>query len=177
MQYIFRCILDVDEDVIRDIAIDASCNLQEFHEAITNAFGLALGEMAAFYKSNDSWDQGEEIPLFAMNSAEVSNEMKDFLLSDVFIEKAAKALYVYDFLKMWTFFIELHGLEKEVKLETPKIVFNKGELPKQSPDKSFVSTPMIDDFEDEFGSEFGSEFDDEFGGDLGSDLDEDFPNY
>jgi hypothetical protein len=176
MQYIFRCILDVNEDVIRDIAINAESNLQDFHEAITNAFGIALGEMAAFYKSNDAWDQGEEIPLFAMNSTEVSNEMKDFLLSEIFIEKEAKALYVYDFLKMWTFFIELRSLEKTKEIKTPKIVFNKGELPNQAPEKSFVSTPMIDDFENEFGSEFGEEFDEEFGEEFGGELD-DFPNY
>jgi hypothetical protein len=176
MQYIFRCILDVDEDVIRDIAINAESNLQDFHEAITNAFGIALGEMAAFYKSNDAWDQGEEIPLFAMNSTEVSNEMKDFSLSEIFTDEGAKALYVYDFLKMWTFFIELHAIDTDKEIKTPKIVFNKGELPKQSPEKSFVSTPMIDDFEEEFGSEFGEEFDDELGNEFGDELD-DFPNY
>lgn len=172
MQYTFRCILDVEEDVIRDITIHSKCNLQEFHEAITNAFGISLGEMAAFYKSDDSWNQGDEIPLFSMSEIGVSNEMKDFSLADSFEEKGAKFLYVYDFLKMWTFFIELQKIDVEKDLENPKIVFNKGELPKQAPEKEFKSEKLIDDFESELNDDYGNEFEDDFNdGDMDSNED------
>jgi len=171
MQYTFRCILDVEEDVIRDIVIQSSSNLQDLHEAITNAFGISLGEMAAFYKSDDSWNQGDEIPLFAMNEIGSSNEMKDFLLADFFHKTATKSLYIYDFLKMWTFFIELQKIDEEKDLEHPRIVFSKGDLPKQAPEKEFTSEKLLDDFENELEDDYGNEFEDDFNEDFDSNED------
>lgn len=176
MQYTFRCILDVEEDVIRDISIHSKCNLEEFHEAITNAFGISLGEMAAFYKSDDSWNQGDEIPLFSMNEIGKSNEMKDFSLTDIFTEIGTKSLYIYDFLKMWTFFIELQKTSESVEKQNTKIVFSKGELPSQAPEKHFTSENMLGDFESEFDDNLGNEFDEDFNdGDF--DLNDDANDY
>jgi len=171
MQYTFRCILDVEEDVIRDISIHSKCNLQELHEAITNAFGISLGEMAAFYKSDDSWNQGDEIPLFSMSEIGTSTEMKDYALEDSFEEEGAKFLYVYDFLKMWTFFIELQKIKEIKEIQSPKIVFNKGDLPKQAPEKQFKSEKILDDFENEFNDDYGNEFDEDFNEDFDSNED------
>ena len=168
MQYTFRCILDVEEDVIRDILIHSKSNLEELHEAITNAFGISLGEMAAFYKSDDSWNQGDEIPLFSMNEIGSKTEMKDYVLKDIFKEKGARFLYVYDFLKMWTFFIELRKIEDEKGLENPKIVFNKGDLPKQAPEKVFKSEKLLDDFDEELSDDYGNDFEDDFNEDFDS---------
>lgn len=171
MQYNFRCILDVDVDVIRDISINTNCNLQEFHEAITNAFGISLGEMAAFYKSDDSWAQGDEIPLFSMSEIGKTSEMKDFLLTDIFVETGSKSLYVYDFLKMWTFFIELQRIDIKKDLKNPKIVFSKGDLPKDAPEKQFKSEKILDDFDNEFEDEFNPSIDDEFDPDFDDNFD------
>jgi hypothetical protein len=167
MQYTFRCILDVKDDVIRDITINASANLLELHEAIVQAFGLSLGEMAAFYQTNNDWDQGEEIPLFDMSDAGVSNEMKDYSLSDIFKNTSDKILYVYDFLSMWTFFIELNKKEANKNIDTPMMVFSVGKLPKQAPEKQFISDKIPDEFEDDFDDEFED----------GYDTDEDYSNY
>lgn len=161
MQYTFRCILDVEDDVIRDIVINATNNLLELHEAIVQAFGLNLGEMAAFYRTNDDWDQGEEIPLFNMNDAGESNEMKDYILSAIFKSKNDKILYVYDFLNMWTFFVELNKIDETKTTETPMMVFSAGKLPEHAPEKQFVSEKIGDDLEDEFGSEFEDGYDTE----------------
>ncbi len=87
MQYIFRCVLDTKEDVIRDIAIDSGKNLQILHDAILEAFAIKPGEMASFYRTNASWEQGEEIPLFDIKDAGTSREMKDFKLADIFKNK------------------------------------------------------------------------------------------
>jgi len=167
MQYTFRCILDVDDDVIRDIHINAKSSLLELHEAIAQAFGLTLGEMAAFYRTNTDWDQGEEIPLFDMSDAGTTNEMKDHTLSEIFKNIEDKILYVYDFLNMWTFFIELFKTDKEKSIETPQLLFSIGKLPEKAPDKQFVSENTDDDLEDEFGSEFEDEYD----------IDDEFSNY
>ena len=64
MIYRFRIILDTHEDVFRDIEIEANASLEDFHNAITQAFGFDGQEMASFYTSNDLWEEGDEISLF-----------------------------------------------------------------------------------------------------------------
>ena len=66
MVYKIRVILNTEEDVIRDIAIDASASLEDLHNAVTNSFGFTGEEMASFYRSDETWVQGEEHPLFDM---------------------------------------------------------------------------------------------------------------
>lgn len=161
MQYMFRCILDVEEDVIRDIVINPEANLLTLHEALVQNFGLNTGEMAAFYRTNDTWDQGEEIPLFDMSDAGASNEMKDYILSDIFKSEKDKLLYIYDFLNMWTFFIELHKIEAPKNCETPTLIFSTGQLPEQAPDKQFISDTTDEDADSEFDSEFEDGYDSE----------------
>ena len=43
--------------------------------------------MAAFYLSNEEWEQGEEIPLLSMQ--EGSHEMKDITISAIFNKRTA----------------------------------------------------------------------------------------
>ena len=84
MIYKFRVILDAEEDIFRDIAIEKEANLEDFHNAIVNAFGFDGSEMAAFYTCDDDWTQDEEIPLF--ETGDVPGEMSimnKFTLEDV----------------------------------------------------------------------------------------------
>ena len=71
MIYRFRIILDTDEDVFRDLEIRSSATLEDFHNAINQAFGFDGSEMASFYTSNDLWEEGEEISLFEIGRAHV----------------------------------------------------------------------------------------------------------
>ncbi len=108
MIYRFRVILDAKEDVFRDIEINSENTLEEFHNSIIQAFGFEGNEMASFYVSNEQWEQGEEIALFdlseGMDSIRIMNETS---LDDVTHKKQPRLIYVYDFLSMWTFLVEL----------------------------------------------------------------------
>ena len=73
MVYRFRIILDAKEDVIRDIEIEQTATMEDFHNAIIQAYGFEGQEMASFYTSNDSWEQKEEIVLFDMGEKESLN--------------------------------------------------------------------------------------------------------
>ena len=68
----FRIILDVKEDVLRDIEIEDSATFEDLHHAITQAFGFLGNEMASFYRSDEDWTQGEELPLEAMDPSQES---------------------------------------------------------------------------------------------------------
>jgi hypothetical protein len=115
MIYKIRAVLNTEEDVIRDIAILKTETLEDLHNVLSNAFGFDGNEMAAFYKSNDDWIQGEEFPLFDMgDNLDPKTQMGKIILEDILEVKNSKLIYVYDFFSMWTFYVELIASDLEI---------------------------------------------------------------
>ena len=136
MIYRMRAILDAESDVIRDFEIEASASLEELHVAISQSFGFAGNEMASFYQSDDQWTQGEELPLVDMGNGEIP--LNDKRIDKVFSEDENRLIYVYDFLHLWTFFIELvETAEKDALKGYPSLIFSHGEVPETPPEKDF----------------------------------------
>jgi len=92
MIYKIRAILDVKKDVIRDVLIDSSNTLEDLHTIITNAFGFNGQEMASFYRTDNEWNQGEEIPLFDMSDAGESISMQSCILGETLIKSGEKLI-------------------------------------------------------------------------------------
>lgn len=151
----FRVIIDAEEDVFRDIEIETDNTFEEFHKAILDAFDFDEGEMASFYLSNENWEKGMEIPLMQMASKAEGGSamiMKNTKLGDVVSNPSDKILYVYDFLRMWCFYIEL----VEVKKDKPSTIYPRVAL-------VFGEAPSQDSKEmDLFGEEYSKEEFDEF---------------
>lgn len=143
MIYRFRAILDTHEDVFRDLEIQADATLEDFHNALTQAFGFGGQEMASFYVSNDQWEQGEEIALFDMSEQPGTVRiMEETSLDDVVHEDQTKLIYVYDFFNLWTFLVELAEItEPEEGRSYPNLMFAHGNIPDEAPDKQFVADP------------------------------------
>ena len=138
MIYHFRLILDTKEDIFRDIAIEENATFEDFHNAITQAFGFGGSEMAVFYESDDDWKQGDSISLFDMGEAD-ARRMSDIQLNAVF-PHINKMLYIYDFLNLWTFFVELIETDEPKPGNTyPMLLFSHGEVPEDAPEKSFTA--------------------------------------
>ena len=111
----------------------------EFHKAIITSFGFSNNEIASFYLSDNQWNQGEEILLFNFEDRD-KKLMSDILINNVINIKNNKLIYVYDFLNMWTFLIELVEVAEGIKgIDYPNIIFSKGEIPKKAPEKKFES--------------------------------------
>jgi len=160
MIYKIRIILDTQEDIFRDLEIEAEQNMEQLHNAITQAFGFMGNEMASFYTCDEEWNQDEEIALFDMseNGSEVML-MNETNLDAILNEKSPKLIYVYDFFNMWTFFVELADIvEKEDGRAYPNILFSFGELPDSPPEKNFESKPSID-FDDDLDNYGDLDFD------------------
>ncbi|NNM22683.1 MAG: hypothetical protein HKO54_03945 [Flavobacteriaceae bacterium] len=154
MIYRFRVILDAHEDVFRDIEIEATATLEDLHNVITQSFGFAGQEMASFYISNDLWEQGEEIALFDMSEVPGAVRiMHETVLDSVTNEDQTKLIYVYDFLNLWTFLVELAEIaEREEGRSYPNLMFAHGQIPEVAPEKEFVSdSSEEDEMEDEYG--------------------------
>lgn len=151
MVYKFRVILDTEEDVFRDIAILEDDSLEDLHNAIVNAFDFDGLELASFYTCDNQWNQEEEISLF--DTGDVAGEQKimsDYQLSEILNKENTKIIYVYDFLNMWTFLVELAAIEELVIGENyPSTLFAHGIMPMDAPEKDF-ETDMKDDIYGEF---------------------------
>lgn len=139
MIFRFRIILDAEEDVFRDIEIQEDATFEDFNNSITQAFGFDGMEMASFYVSDDEWNQGEEISQFDMGDGTTEVRlMNETTLDAVFSEDQTRMIYVYDFLSMWTFLVELAEIaEVQDGQSYPNLLFAHGVLPDSAPDKQF----------------------------------------
>lgn len=158
MIYRFRIILDNDteDDVFRDLEIREGDTLEDLHNIITQSFGFDGSEMASFYMSNEAWEQGEEISLFDMSEGmNAVKLMSKTLINEVVHEAQTKMIYVYDFMSMWTFFVELAEIVEIAEgTDYPNLMFVNGQVPDDAPDKTFEA----ESFDDEF-SEFEDDLD------------------
>lgn len=156
MIYRFRIILDNDteEDIFRDIEIRNTDTLEDLHNTITQSFGFDGSEMASFYESDVEWKQGEEISLFDVS--EGANEvrlMSETVLEDIVTEEQPHLIYVYDFLSMWTFFVELGEIVEEApSTDYPNLMFAHGEIPTEAPEKNFEAEAFdsLKEYDDDY---------------------------
>jgi hypothetical protein len=149
----FRVIIDTEEDVFRDIEIETDASFEDLHRSILDGFDFEEGEMASFYMSNEQWEKGLEIALMDMGEKAALN-MKGTKLNDMVTQPADKILYVYDFMRMWIFYVELI----EIKKDKPSTIYPRVAL-------AFGDAPAQDSKEmDLFGEEFDQQEFDEFHG-------------
>ena len=139
MIYKIRIILDATDDVFRDIEIEASKTLEDLHNAINQVFGFEGNEMASFYTCDKDWNQDKEIVLFDMSEDDGDIKlMNETFLEYIITKNTPKLIYVYDFLNMWMFFVELADIvKKEDGKSYPNLLFSFGELPDSPPEKKF----------------------------------------
>ena len=140
MIYRLRVILDNDtkEDILRDVEINKNSNLTDLHELILLAFNFSADQMASFYTVDEDWNQINEISL--MNFDESTDSMDSMLIANVLNNKSAKLLYIYDFMNMWTFYLELIEEAQEINnILYPRIIFSVGNVPEKAPEKKFTN--------------------------------------
>lgn len=155
MIYRFRIVLDNDteDDVFRDIEIRRSDSLEDLHNVITQSFGFDGSEMASFYLSNDEWQQGEEISLFDLGEGHGTRLMNETMLEDVVHDNSTKLIYIYDFLSLWTFYVELAEIVDESEgTDYPNLMYVHGQIPSEAPEKQFEAEDLGDfnEFEDDY---------------------------
>ena len=156
MIYKIRVVLDTKEDVIRTLLLNSSMTLEEFHKIIANVFGFNGQEMASFFRSDDEWNQGEEIPLCTMDDGPNALCMSTTTLAQNIEDPEEKMIYVYDYLEMWTFYCELIEVAPQSQEELPKLVLSIGDTPEKAPEKEFKAEKekspyeLEDDFNEDF---------------------------
>ena len=160
MIYRLRVILDndTDDDIFRDIEIRKTDTFEDLHNVLTQSFGFDGSEMASFYSSNDQWEQVQEIALFDMGGNSDVMMMNETIIEDLINEDNNKLIYIYDFLNMWTFLIELGEIVEEAQgTDYPNLMFVCGQVPSEAPEKQFEAEDPnsiqdgVDDLFDDYG--------------------------
>jgi hypothetical protein len=144
----FRAYYEDDDSVYRDIVIKHTQTFADLHNAILKAFEFDNKHQATFYRSNDHWQRGREIslekydkeykaPPLMMTDTTIGSEIKD---------PNQKFIYTYDFVKGWTFLIELINVSKD---ENPKVSYPstarvEGIAPPQYGTKSLLGDKFVD---------------------------------
>jgi len=149
MKYNIRVILESKEDVIRDIEINSDCLLSELHFYLIECFNLNKNELASFYTTNDELEIVNEIPLVSFE--ERSSNMENTNLEVVLDKHNNNLIYVYDYMKMWRFLLELKSTEENFNVK--KCISKIGEMPKEAPEINFSKENQNEDeegIEDEY---------------------------
>lgn len=152
----FRVLVDYEKDVFRDIEITKDSSFLDLHNIIQEAFGFDNSQMASFYVSNEDWERGQEITLMEVKEPEEDGEpiwlMNETEISKIILAKDQKLIYVFDFLLMWCFYVDVIAI-KEVEdiVILPRITQKFGEAPNQyskSDDIVFDGVEISNDDED-----------------------------
>ena len=149
MKYNIRVILESKEDVIRNIEINSDCLLSELHYYLIECFDLNKNELASFYTTNNELEINDEIPLISFEDR--GSNMQNTKLEVVLDEHNNNLIYVYDYMKMWRFLIELKS--KEEDFDFKKCLSKIGKMPKEAPEINFSLENQNEDeegIEDEY---------------------------
>ena len=75
-----------------------------------------------------------------MNFDESTDSMDSVLINNVLNDQNPKLLYIYDFMNMWTFYVEYIEEAQEINdIIYPRIIFSVGNVPEKAPEKKFVN--------------------------------------
>ncbi len=123
----FRVSWEEDDAIYRDVLVKHTQNFQDLHTIILKAFEFDQKHDATFYRSNYIWKRGREI------SKEVYDReykvppllMAETAISSEIIDTNQHFIYEYDFVKSWSFLIELiqviKNADADMNLEYPLV--------------------------------------------------------
>jgi hypothetical protein len=175
----FRVYWEEDDAIYRDVLVKHTQNFQDLHTIILKAFEFDQKHDATFYRSNDIWKRGREI------SKEVYDReykvppllMAETAISSEIIDTNQHFIYEYDFVKSWSFLIELiqviKNADADMTLEYPLVSRIEGVGPMQYGTKGLLGEKFADIEEkydlNEGADGFGEEGEDAHASDDGGD--------
>ena len=133
MKYLIRITLESKEDIIREIEISSKEKLVDLHNYLIKIFDLNIKELASFFTVDNDLEIQQEIPLFSFE--ENNPKMEDFKLENLLFEKNDKLIYLFDYMKMWRFLLELIDIREGIAKK--RCTMEIGKIPKKAPEVIF----------------------------------------
>lgn len=144
----FRAYYEEDDSVYRDIVIKHKQTFADLHNAILKAYEFDNKHQATFYRSNDTWQRGREITLTKYDKTYKAAPllMADTTIGSEIKDPNQKFIYTYDFVKGWSFLVELINVSKDEspKINYPSTVRVEGIAPPQYGTKSLLGDKFVD---------------------------------
>ena len=144
----FRVYFEEDDSIYRDVAARHTQSFFQLHQVILKAYEFDNKHQATFYRSNDNWQRGREISLEKYDKAYKAEPliMESTTIGSEIRDPNQKFIYVYDFVKNWSFLVELINVSKEEsdKLEYPAVVKSEGIPPSQYGTKGMVGDKLTE---------------------------------
>ena len=146
----FRVSWEEDDAIYRDVLVKHTQNFQDLHISILKAFDFDQKHDATFYRSNDTWQRGREI------SKEVYDRtykvapllMEETTIGTEIIDTNQHFIYEYDFIKSWSFLIQLiqviKNVDADMTLEYPLVSRIEGVGPMQYGTKGLLGEKFAD---------------------------------
>ncbi len=167
--YVFKVYFEEFEEVVRVIHVKSTQTFEDLHTAIQNAIGFDKSQLASFYLSDDQWKKYDEITLMDMSSededergvAEHKLLMSKTRLGQIINDPHQKFVYIFDFMELWTFHIELTNIlmQEDPKLSYPAVVKSIGKAPKQYDNLNKFKHAEDNEFDEIARSLMGDKFD------------------
>jgi len=144
----FRVYFEEDDSIYRDVAVRHTQHFLQLHQIILKAYEFDSKHQATFYRSNDNWQRGREISLDKYEKAYKADPllMTETMIGSEIFDPNQKFVYVYDFVKNWSFLVELINVSKEEsgKLEYPAVIKSEGIPPSQYGTKGLVGDKLTE---------------------------------
>jgi len=157
----FRVYFEEDDSIYRDVAIKHTQSFLQLHQVILKSYEFDSKHQATFYRSNDNWQRGREISLAKYDKKYAVDPliMQDTLIGSEIKNPSQKFIYVYDFVRNWSFLVELIGVTKEenARLEYPAVIRTEGIAPSQNGTKGLMGGDKLSEVEEKYDLILGTE--------------------
>jgi hypothetical protein len=146
----FRVYWEEDDAIYRDVLVKHTQNFQDLHTIILKAFEFDQKHDATFYRSNDTWQRGREISKEVYDRAYKVAPllMAETVIGTEIIDTNQHFIYEYDFVKSWSFLIQLIQVIKnsdaDMTLEYPLVSRIEGVGPMQYGTKGLLGEKFAD---------------------------------
>jgi hypothetical protein len=146
----FRVYWEEDDVIYRDVLVKHSQNFADLHQIILRAFEFDQKHDATFFRSNDTWQRGREISKEVYDKAYKVPPllMEDTAIGSEIIDTNQHFVYLYDFVKSWSFLIELiqviKNADADMSLEYPLVTRVEGVGPMQYGTKGLLGEKFAD---------------------------------
>ena len=146
----FRVYWEEDDAIYRDVIVKHTQNFIELNNIILKAFEFDQKHDATFFRSNDIWKRGREISKAVYEKEYVAPPllMEETTIGSEIIDTNQHFIFLYDFIKSWTFLIELiqviKNADADMSLEYPIVSRIEGVGPMQYGTKGLLGKTFAD---------------------------------
>ena len=146
----FRVYWEEDDAIYRDVIVKHTQNFTELNDIILKAFEFDQKHDATFFRSNDIWKRGREISKAVYEKEYIAPPllMEETTIGSEIIDTNQHFIFLYDFVKSWTFLIELiqviKNADADISLEYPIVSRIEGVGPMQYGTKGLLGKTFAD---------------------------------